>query len=133
MEMDATDSRRREANTEKDADELAGNVLLMGRAEELYDQVLSAARGLTVRIKSAVEKTPEENQVSIADLANYVAYRLKADKFIEWWGTAANLQPEGEDPLEIARRVLLQRVDLNKVSKEDRLLLEQALTDPSLA
>nr|WP_314542748.1 XRE family transcriptional regulator [uncultured Massilia sp.] len=127
-ELDATDAQRRESEEEKAANDLAGNVLLGGRAEELFQLVMKSANNIPNRIKKAVENVASQNFVNVSDLANYIAYRVKDT--IDWWGTAANLQPYNEDPISVARAILMQRIDVTCLAYEDRILLEQAIGDP---
>jgi transcriptional regulator with XRE-family HTH domain len=127
-ELDATDVQRRESDEEKAANDLAGNLLLDGRAEELFQLVMKFANNTPSRIKKAVETISAQNGVNVANLANYIAYRVKDT--IDWWGAAANLQPDNEDPISIARSTLMQRIDVTCLTNEGRTLLEQAISDP---
>ena len=59
----------------------------------------------------------EEENVDVGLLANYLAFRLQIQG-IHWWGAAANLQRDGDDPWTIARDVFCERfsfVDLDEV------------------
>ena len=55
-----------------------------------------------------------------------MAFRLSLQD-INWWGTANNLQTKGEPPFNIARDILLTRVNLAKLSLYDRELVLQAM------
>ena len=130
--LDATDSERREAESEQAANEFAGNVLLGGRAEALYHQVLAAAKYEVSRLKSATLSIASEAREDTGILANYIAFRLKADHFVDWWGTAANLQVDEVDAFELTRRIFFERVKLDQIDEDERALLEQAISEPKL-
>jgi transcriptional regulator with XRE-family HTH domain len=132
VELNATDVTRRESEDELSANRMAGDILLHGRADELYQAVLTLAKRKVERLKSAVQRVAEEEGVSAAHLANYVAFRVKSDLFIQWWGAANNLQPPAENPLELARQVLNENIEAWRLESDDRDLLQQALRDPSL-
>lgn len=132
VECDPMDEERRESDDEHSANNMAGNVLLNGLADELYQRVIQAAAGHIVRLKAAAQKVAHEANVNIGDLANYLAFRLNADQFVEWWGVAANLQPETEPPFETAKKVFFERIDFSKIPIEDVELLKQALSDPDI-
>lgn len=127
---EATDAERRDSDDEHHANNLAGDVLFSGRAQRLYDLVVSQAGGQVVRIKSSVISVATAEKVNVADLANYVAYKLQKDKFISLWGVANNLQPTEENPLSIARKVFMENFDFGKLNKDDCELLKQSLQDP---
>jgi Zn-dependent peptidase ImmA (M78 family)/DNA-binding Xre family transcriptional regulator len=132
IDGDATDDNRRMAESEQAANEFAGNVLLNGRAATLFSRVLSLADLKVQRIKGAVARVSEAEAEDVGVLANYCAYRLKNDHFIDWWGTAMNLQKDEVDAFELTKDVFLERFPLNDLSADDRALLEQALSDPPL-
>ena len=73
-------------------------------------------------------KVAEREGVSAASLANYIAFRLSLQGQ-NWWGTANNLQPEG-DPWTITRDAFLLRCDFSQVNPTDRELLTRALEEP---
>lgn len=122
------DGQDPEADAEVMANSFAGDVLLDGRAEELTEQCVSEARGKVEYLKTAVPRVADRNDVELAHLANYVAYRLSLQG-INWWGTAANLQaPSDGDPWLIARDRFLREADLRLINPLDRDILIQALT-----
>ncbi|WP_082488946.1 helix-turn-helix transcriptional regulator [Duganella sp. Leaf61] len=131
LDGDATDNERRDSDEEHEANNLAGDVLFSGRAQKLYDLVLAQSGGQIVRIKNSVISVSAAENVSTADLANYVAYRLQKEKFITWWGAANNLQPSDENPLKVARKVFMENFDFGSLDKDDCELLKQALLDPA--
>jgi transcriptional regulator with XRE-family HTH domain len=110
------------------ANRFAGNVLLDGRAEQLAETAVDATGGAVQNLKAVVPQIAEDNDVTTADLANYLAYRLSLQD-INWWGTAQNLQGTGPDPFLVARRRLLAAADLQRLPPLDRNLLLQALED----
>lgn len=129
LEWSETDPRRRESDEEQNASWFAGEVILGGRAEALTKQSLQAANKDLARLKSAVVRIAQQEAVDVGALANYVAFRLSLQGE-NWWGTAANLQTVGENPFEIARDVLLGRIDLARLTPIDRDLFIQALQHP---
>ena len=131
VQCDPMDEARRESDDEANANNLAGNVLLNGLAEELYQKAIAAAKNKWQLIPVA-EQIAKAADVNIGHFANYLAFRLNADSFIEWWGPAAKLQPETDPPFETAKKVFFERVNVASLSQEDRELLEQALSDPEL-
>jgi transcriptional regulator with XRE-family HTH domain len=128
LELPETDPDRRQSTEEKHASMYAGNVVLDGRAEELVKIVLKETDGLIPRFKATVPKVAEREGVSAASLANYMAFRLSLQGQ-NWWGTANNLQPEG-DPWTITRDAFLLRCDFSQVNPTDRELLTRALEEP---
>jgi transcriptional regulator with XRE-family HTH domain len=132
IDIDVTESSRRESEDEANANQIAGDVLLNGRTNELYEKVILAAERRPERLKMAVKKVAAYEDVDVAHLANYIAYRVKEERSVNWWGAANNLQRDDEQPMELARKVLLENVQLWRLEEDDRRLLEQALKDPSL-
>ena len=128
LELPETDPDRRQSTEEKHASMFAGNVVLAGRAEELVNIVLKETDGLIPRFKATVQKVADREGVSAASLANYIAFRLSLQGQ-NWWGTANNLQPEG-DPWTITRDAFLLRCDFSQVNLTDRELLSRALEEP---
>jgi len=58
-----------------------------------------------------------------------MAFRLSLSD-VNWWGAATNLQPTGKDPWELARNVLISRIDLQQLNQNDREILLLALSNP---
>lgn len=117
---------RRDSDSEVEANSFAGAVALAGKAEELASRCASESRGWLPKLKRVVTRVADEENVPIAALANYLAFRLSAEGQ-NWWGTAANLQPADENPWRIARDVLLEKVQLHRIAPPDRELLVLAL------
>lgn len=132
IDGDATDSERRESEEERQANNLAGDVLFAGRAQSLYDMVLNQSSHQIERIKNSVISVAASENVGTADLANYVAYKLQKEKSYSWWGAASNLQPLDENPLNIARKVFMENFNFDSLDKDDCELLKQALSDPAI-
>ncbi len=110
------------------ANRFAGDVLLDGRAEALTAQCVEKARGRLQLLKSVVPEVAHRGGVSVADLANCLAFRLSMQGE-NWWGAATNLQEGDQDPWEVTREVLLRRADLRALSPLDRGLMVQALAE----
>jgi transcriptional regulator with XRE-family HTH domain len=116
---------RKTEREEFEANRFAGEVALCGRAEQLAGLCVERARGSVERLKSAVADIACEQGVDVGSLANYLAFRLSLQG-VNWWGTAANLQPD-DSPCAVTRDELLNRVDLGRLDATDRDLLERAL------
>ena len=123
---------RRESEDEQAASQFAGDVMLDGRAEELAEECVAAAKGSVERLKSAVVRVANEKHVAVDVLANYMAFRLSLQG-INWWGAASNLQPDGTEMLRTPREVLLGHVNLVQLNPIDRSLLLRALEPQVLA
>ena len=115
--------RSREVNLE------AGDVVLNGRAEELVQMCVEAAKESVERLKKVVPQIANRENVSVDSLANYMAFRLSSFNGINWWGAATNLQATDQNPWQIARDFLLERSNFGRLNEVDRNLLLQALSD----
>ena len=130
LELPETDAERRDSTEEKHASMFAGNVALFGRAEELVKLVLKETDSDIRRFKAAVPKIAAREGVGTGSLANYIAFRLSLQGQ-NWWGTANNLQSEG-DPWTVVRDAFLLRCDLSQATPTDRELLTRALEEPEV-
>lgn len=128
VEAEATSPERRNSEQEIAASQFAGEVMLEGRAEELAQACVQAAKGSVERLKSAVSGVAERESVGVGALANYMAFRLSWQD-INWWGAAANLQTEDADPWTTVRDVFLERFPFAFESDLDHQLLLRALYD----
>jgi hypothetical protein len=111
-------------DAEEEASDFAGEVIL-GDPERLAQLVVKHAGGRGERLKSAVEALAPKERVAAGALANYLAWRLEGD--IEWWGTAANLQQRSPDAAAHALEAIRSRLDFDRLTDDDRELLEAAL------
>ncbi|SFW99805.1 protein of unknown function [Paracoccus pantotrophus] len=132
-ELAATDVERRNSQEERLANKFASDVLLNGRSTDLYDRILKQAGGQVPFIKKAVKDVARSEDVNVGVLANYVAARLKKQSDVDWWGTAANLQPESADALTIVRTVFDQRIDYKNMSASDERLVRLATAEYRVA
>jgi transcriptional regulator with XRE-family HTH domain len=112
---------------EIDATDFGGDVFLGGRADELAVMCQRESKGRVENLKSIVVKIAKQERVDVGALANYMAYRLGQDNKINWWGTAANLQPDGPNPGDLVRSKLLANADLTLLNEIDRDLFMTAL------
>ena len=131
IEESETAEERRNSKEEKTASKFAGYIILDGRAEELVDLCVNNARGSIERLKQVVPQVATIEKVSLSSLANYMAFRLSLQGE-NWWGAAMNLQKEdadSSDPWEIARDIMLEKINFGKLNQGDRNLLMQALSD----
>jgi transcriptional regulator with XRE-family HTH domain/Zn-dependent peptidase ImmA (M78 family) len=126
VEADETSDERRNSGEEIAATQFAGDVVLNGRAEELAEACVRAARGSVERLKSVLPGIARQHTVSVTALANYMAFRLSWQG-INWWGTASNLQKDNADPWAMTRDIFLERFPFGVKSAVDRQLLERAL------
>jgi transcriptional regulator with XRE-family HTH domain len=118
----------RNSAEEKTAGRFAGDVILAGRAEELAKKCVETADGALERLKKAVPVVAARENVPVAALANYMAFRLSLQGE-NWWPTATNLQRSDEDPWRLARDLFLKNVNLGSLNDTDRSLLQQAVSD----
>ncbi|BAT56600.1 hypothetical protein NOS3756_56120 (plasmid) [Nostoc sp. NIES-3756] len=119
------------SNEELTANRFAGHIILDGRAEELVKLCQQEAKGSIERLKKIVPLVAARENVSVASLANYMAFRLSLEGK-NWWGTATNLQTEDidyADPWQIARDYLLERANFGTLNEVDRNLLLRALSN----
>lgn len=126
IEENEMSPNRRDSAEEKAASRFAGNVVLDGRAEELIEQCVAAAKGRVELLKSVVPGVAQKGRVQVDALANYMAFRLSLQG-INWWGTANNLQSDGSSAMCTPRDLLLQRIQLSLLNPVDRDLLLRAL------
>lgn len=129
---DGVDDHRRESAEERAANQFAGNVLLSGAAEDLYRECIAGANGRIANLKRSVRNVAERRRVNLGVLANYVAYSLKEEQDIDWWGAASNLQPDSDDAYSIAAAVFKEQFEAHKLSEDDRKLVELATFEPDV-
>jgi transcriptional regulator with XRE-family HTH domain len=128
VEASETSDERRNSREEQEASWFAGQVSLDGRAEELTKECLVFADNDLRRLKRSVEAVATRREVSVGQLANYLAFRLSLQGE-NWWGVATNLQDRSYDPLVHARNVFFERFPFNELSQPDFELLSLALHD----
>lgn len=126
IEADETSDERRNSDEEVAASQFAGDVVLDGRAEELAQVCVDAARGSVERLKSVVPSVARKHGVGVGELANYMAFRLSWQG-INWWGAASNLQKAGDDPWTVARDIFLERFPFDIDNELDAQVLQRAL------
>lgn len=129
IETSDISERRETSEEEKAADERADDVILHGRAIELFEKCHHEAKGNLKFFRNAVRKVAVKEGVPVDSLANFVAYALTKVHGENWWGTANNLQVTEPSPLEIARTIFFEYVQLRRLNRIDRALLMQAVTD----
>ena len=128
IEASELSTERRDSKEEQEASWFAGQVLLDGRAEEFVKECLQRAENDLRKLKAAVLAVAEEQEVSVSQLANYMAFRLSLQGE-NWWGVAANVQEKNFDPLAVARDFFFERFDFSGLSQSDSELLSLALHD----
>lgn len=126
IETEETSPERRESEEEQEASQFSGDVLLNGRSEELVKLCLQRAGRQIPRLKSIVSTVAQEENVAVADLANYMAFRLSIGGD-NWWATANNLQEKG-NPVEIARNILFEKINFSHLTSSEKELLMRALS-----
>jgi len=127
LEDDEMSEERRNSEEERIASRFAGAVLLDGRAQEIAEQCLREASSDLRRLKAAVQRVAVRENIPMDGIANYLAFRLDAEKGRNWWGTAKNLQVMG-NPWRIVRNVFFERASFSQLADPDREVLAQALT-----
>ena len=126
VEAEVTSSERRETEEEIAASQFAGDVILDGKAEELAQECVAQAGYNIPRLQGVVRRVAKTHRVSVGALANYLAFRLSWQR-LNWWGAAANLQREDEDPWAVARDVFVERHPHRIDDEIDRSLFDRAL------
>ena len=126
IETDVTAPERTRSEEEIAASQFAGDIVLDGCAEEIAQASVDQARGSVERLKSVVPDVAGRFGVDSGALANYLAFRLSWQG-INWWGAAANLQRDDENPWQVTRDVFLERFSFDVPSELDRQLLRRAL------
>ncbi len=126
VEAEATSSERRESDEEIAASQFAGDVMLDGKANELAEDCVAQANNMIPRLQRVVRRVAKKRGVSVGALANYLAFRLSRQG-LDWWGAAAKLQREDEDPWTVARDVFFERYPYHIEDEIDRSLLDRAL------
>ena len=117
-----------DSDEEREASQFGSDLLLFGRAEELVEKTVQIARKRVEFLKSAVIQVATTEHVPVDILANYLAFRLFTDN-VNWWGAANNLQIAEPSPVEIARQLLLERADLERLNPEDKDFIMRAIAE----
>jgi transcriptional regulator with XRE-family HTH domain/Zn-dependent peptidase ImmA (M78 family) len=118
-----TDSISKE---EREASLFAGAVLLGRSPDKLVRMCLKEANNDLAKLKQAVKKVAQTEDVPVDVLANCVAFRLSQEGH-DWWGPAENLQEQKTDIPEIVKDILLEYINLDTISQLDLELLTRAL------
>lgn len=126
IESDETGEERRTSEEEIAASQFAGEAILNGRAETLAQASVKKAGGSVERLKGVLPGIADQFGADLGALANYLAFRLSWQG-INWWGTAANLQQDDEDPWTIVRDVFVRRFPFELDNDVDRDLLHRTL------
>ena len=126
VETEATSNERRESAEEIAASQFAGDVILDGKADDLAQECVAQAGNMLPQLQRVVRQVARTHGVSVGALANYLAFCLSWQG-INWWGAAANLQRENEDPWTVARDVFIERHPYRIHDQIDRSLLDRAL------
>lgn len=115
-----------ESDLEQHANHYAGQVLLGADVESLVDEAVDAAGGNIPNLKRAAGEVASRHQVHVGAFAQYLAWRLSLQG-LEWWATAHNLEPVGDDPYDLARDRLLSQIEIERLNPLDRSILLDAL------
>lgn len=119
---------RQDTPEEKKATRFGEYILLDGRQEELAEICSREAKGSIERLKKVVPKVADREGVAVGALANYIAYRLSLQNE-NWWPAATNLQTGDLDPWQVARDVLLEKINFETLNDVDQTLLIRALSN----
>ncbi|HTH55708.1 MAG TPA: helix-turn-helix domain-containing protein [Cyclobacteriaceae bacterium] len=127
IETDTEAGDKIEEQDEREANYFAGELVLGESADDLAVEAILMAKQDLVKLKNCVKKIADREQIDQGLLANYIAFRLQAEQKINWWGTANNLQNVVSNPFEIAREILLERINFNCLNEYDQGLIARAL------
>ena len=100
--------------------------MLDGRSEDLAEQCLATRMGAEGGLTVAVLRVASRDDVNVAALANYVAFRLSLEG-IDWWPAAADMQGAAVDPYTVARDLFTERFAYRIDNDIDRELMVRAL------
>jgi hypothetical protein len=121
--------RDHEDAEETEASDFSGE-LLLGDPDRLAHAVVDAARGSGPAIWRNIAPIAEREGVNAGVLANYLAHRLDRENLYKnGWGAAAKLQRGDTGAPDTARQLLLDRLDWERLTDDDALVLTGALND----
>jgi len=103
----------------------AGAILLGRPSDKLVQMCINESKRDVSNLKQTVQNIAKRENVPVDVLANCVAYKLSEKE--NWWGTAETLQTSGLSIPETVRDILLDNIDLSKISDFDVDLLRRAL------
>ena len=126
VDAEAMSDESRDSVEEIAASQFAGDVMLDGKANELAEDCVAQASNMLPRLQRVVRRVAKRRGVSAGALANYLAFRLSWQG-LNWWGEAANLQREDEDPWTVVRDVFIERHPYHIEDEIDRSLLDRVL------
>jgi len=109
------------------ANKFASIVLIGKNPDRLLHQCIDEAQQDLYKLKTTVTRIANRENVPVDALSNYIAYRLQYEQGENWWGTAQNLQVRIQEIQQIAMNVLLDNVDLSRISGLDLDLLRRSL------
>lgn len=119
---------------EERANRFASEAIFGGRSQTLFERAMTVSKGKIGLLQRAVGLVARQEKVDVGALALHVAFRL-SQQGTNWWGAANNLQSTATDPFEVAREVLVERIDWARLEPIDADLLGRALevTPPLVA
>ena len=111
------------------ANKFANAFLLGPNYQDLVNTCLKHANYDLALLKSSVQTIANRKSLPVDILANLVAYNLSLQNK-DWWGAAENLQTKDPiyKPQSIVNNVLLQRININLLSKPDLDILTPIIT-----
>ncbi|MDP4006389.1 helix-turn-helix transcriptional regulator [Methylobacterium sp. NEAU K] len=127
IEGNETSRERREALSERRANRYAAMVLTNGSLADAFAMIARRAEGSVARLSAVVRETANIYRIPVGILANLVADDVQATSGINWWGTAENLQPPGDDPWKIVRDVFIEEADFHTLGSTEAAVLRQIL------
>lgn len=116
---------RNDDTKELEANSFASQVIFNGSPEPFAQEAVELAKGKVELLKWAVQEVSQKHGLRTDSLANYLAHRL-AYQGSQWWQTADTLQEKEPFPYEIARDILLENIDMNKLGPIDYNILSTA-------
>ena len=109
------------------ASKFAGTVLLGRNPNELIKLCFEEAQYDLAKLKQAVKRIGERNDVPVDVLANLVAFKV-AEQGENWWSTASKLQTASSTAHQIAKNILIESIDPTLLTPPNLDLLSRALS-----
>ncbi len=102
--------------------------VLLGDYHSLLDEIRRESRGNYLRFKGAIATVARKRNVNAGLLGMVAAYELSdIGEPKDRWGSATNLARAEGDGRDIVTRELRGRVDLDRLSEIDSMLIEAAV------
>ena len=117
----------REWEVERAACRFAGEVMLDGKAEQLYWECVHASKGDPRRLAKSIQQVAVANDVEYQRLSKYLSYRRRTPKFNWLENGEENYHHQPGDGSTIARDVFIEQFSFDFKDDLDRVVLDRAL------